>query len=87
VVLWDFAFGDVADGVPTMPEDTASGQIQIVTNDGDQDFLFGLNNSAIVAADGSVIPEPTTALLLGIGLGGLALHQGRRRAEPTHSLR
>ena len=33
------ACGDPGDGVPTMPLDNASGQIQIITNDGELMFL------------------------------------------------
>lgn len=75
-VLWGsptgFAFGDGADGIPTMPGDNASGQIQIVVNFlNNPDFNVSLNHSLRVRAVGGAIPEPSTALLLGLGSLGL----------------
>lgn len=77
-LYFDYGFGDLADGSPSMPSAMDSGQLLLSNADGVDYVEFGFQNSVFVNATVDVIPEPGTSLMLGLGLGGLAL-RGRRR--------
>ncbi|MGI9431639.1 MAG: PEP-CTERM sorting domain-containing protein, partial [Myxococcota bacterium] len=68
---FDFGFGDFADGIPSAPSDSASGQVSFFTEDFEYSVDIDLENSLFINATvDTVVPEPGTFLLLGAGLTG-----------------